>query len=209
MREIRATLYRNLMIGVIVTVLVIVINLLLVNYYQSKLEDLATTDDLTGLPNRRFFMAQAAREVANASRAGQPISMLMIDLDYFKSVNDTCGHDVGDCVLRHVSELLFKALRKGDLAGRIGGEEFAVVLPQADAESAKEVAERLRELVERASLPPGKDMCKVTASVGVATDMEGLLDLESLLKQADKALYVAKERGRNMVFATEGGGPVS
>lgn len=207
MREIRTTLYRNLLIGLMVTVLVIVINVLLVNYYQGKLEDLATTDDLTGLPNRRFFMAQAAREVANASRAGRPVSMLMIDLDHFKSVNDTCGHATGDCVLRQVAQLLQQALRKGDLAGRIGGEEFAVILPQAGAASAQEVAERLRVLVEQSSLPSGEDTRKVTASVGVTTDTEGRLELESLLKQADRALYAAKERGRNMVVVMQADGP--
>jgi diguanylate cyclase (GGDEF)-like protein len=203
MREIRATFFQNIFIGLAVTVLVIVINVLLVNHYQGKLEDQATTDELTGLPNRRLLMTQLKREMANASRAAQPLSLLMIDLDHFKQVNDKCGHDVGDAVLKQTVGFIRQALREGDLAGRLGGEEFAVILPQTGVEAAREVAERLRRIVEQAAMPAGVEECDVTISVGVATNEENNEDLEGLIKRADEAMYEAKSRGRNTVCLAE------
>jgi len=201
MQKIRAALFRNIVIGLLVTALVIVVNVLLVNHYQGKLESMATTDDLTGLPNRRCFMAEATREMANASRSKWPVSMLMVDLDHFKNVNDSCGHHVGDEVLRRIADILRQWLRRGDLAGRIGGEEFAVILPRTEAEAAFEVAERLRQFIEEAHLPDDEQVCKVTASIGVATDADGQNDLAALMKQADEVLYQAKSQGRNRVLA--------
>jgi diguanylate cyclase (GGDEF)-like protein len=145
-------------------------------------------------------MAQATREMANASRSKLPVSMLMIDLDHFKKVNDRCGHHVGDEVLRRVADIFRHWLRRGDLAGRIGGEEFAVILPRTGAEAALEVADRLRQFIEEARLPDDERECKVTASIGVATDADGIDGLEALMKRADEVLYQAKSRGRNRVL---------
>ena len=203
LREIRATLYQNVFIGLAVTILVIVINIFMVNHYQGKLEDLATTDELTRLPNRRSFLAHAMREIANAERTGNQVSLLMIDLDHFKEVNDTCGHEAGDKTLKQTAEIMQSALRQGDLAGRLGGEEFAVILPGTGIASAREAAERLRDLVQKASLPSGVEECSVTVSVGVATCSDGEEGLESLLKRADDALYSAKSSGRNTVCLAE------
>lgn len=199
LRKLRETFVSNLIIGIAVTLLVIVINVLMVNYYQSKLEDLATTDELTGLPNRRFFFIQARRDMANCFRAGRPVAILMIDIDHFKKVNDTYGHGVGDRILTETSVRLKQALREGDLAGRIGGEEFAVLLPETDMKSALKVAERLRRSVEKAVVTFGHENCSVTISVGVAVDAYQGENLEGLLEQADSALLRAKKLGRNRI----------
>jgi diguanylate cyclase (GGDEF)-like protein len=199
MQEIRFTFVRNLIIGIAVTVLVIVINVLMVNFFQGRLEEMAVTDELTGLSNRRSFLRQAGRDVANAVRSRLPVSLLMIDIDNFKQINDKWGHSVGDRVLKQTGELLARTLRGGDLAGRLGGEEFAVILPHAGPDDAREAADRLRRLVQSSTLTAGKDSVSVTVSVGAATDSEHHGDLERLMQQADKALYRAKKAGRNRV----------
>lgn len=199
MREIENNFIRNLLIGLAVTVLVIIINILMVNFFQSKLEHMAITDELTGLANRRFFIWQAKKEMARASRSDQPLSLLMMDIDHFKDVNDTYGHDVGDQVLKKLSNLLQSTLREGDQSGRMGGEEFAVLLPQTTSESAWNVAERIRALVEDLFIPTEQGTCSVTVSVGVATRQETTQDFDHLMRSADKALYQAKAKGRNRV----------
>ncbi|MFW6055274.1 MAG: sensor domain-containing diguanylate cyclase, partial [Thermodesulfobacteriota bacterium] len=200
MREIKNVFVRNLTIGLVVTVLVIVIIVFVVNYYQSRLEKLATTDELTGLPNRRFFINQAKRDLANSARWGRPFSLLMIDIDHFKRINDTAGHEAGDLALKAIAELFRHTLRSGDLVGRLGGEEFAALLPQTDSDQAREVAERLRRFVE-ASASIAQGVNGVTVSVGLTTRVsvrdEG--ELEMVMKEADRALYRAKELGRNRV----------
>ena len=204
MQEIRTVFTSNLVIGLVVTLLVIIINVFMVNYFQKRLEDLATTDELTGLANRRFFMGQAKKQLAGAQRSGLPLSLLLIDFDHFKQINDNWGHEIGDRVLKESSDLFLQTLRKADLAGRLGGEEFAVLLPQAGMKEAEEVAHRLCRLVEHSNLPAGVKDCPVTISVGAATLSGDEVDLESLMNSADRALYSAKELGRNTVFcATE------
>ncbi len=203
LQELRETFVSNLIIGIAVTLLVIVINVLMVNYYQGKLEDMATTDELTGLPNRRFFFTQARRDMANCIRSGRPVSMLMIDIDHFKQINDTYGHGVGDRVLVKTSALFTQVLREGDLSGRIGGEEFAVLLPETGLDSALKVADRLRRSVEKSVVTFGKEKCPVTVSVGIAADNDREGNLERLMGQADMALFRAKKLGRNRVCSAE------
>ena len=199
MQEIKSNFFRNVLIGLAVTILVIIINVLMVNHFQGKLEHMAVTDELTGLANRRFFIWQAKRQMAQSSRSDQPLSLLMLDIDHFKNVNDTYGHEAGDNALKKVSAILQSALREGDQCGRMGGEEFAVLLPQTSAESAGNVAERIRVLIENLSILTSSGSCSVTVSVGVATRSDQTKDIDSLMQKADEAMYQAKREGRNKV----------
>ena len=162
---------------------------------EEEIHLLATTDSLTGIANRREFSSILAREVERAKRYGVPMSLAMYDLDYFKRVNDTFGHDVGDYVLQAVTDLVKENIRATDVVARWGGEEFMVLMPQSDMQAARIVAEKLRLAIA------GHGFDKVgelTASFGVAA-FEPQDDLNSLLKRVDDALYLAKERGRNRV----------
>lgn len=204
-RGIQERFIRNIVIGLIVTILVIVIYVLLVNHYQSKLEEMANTDDLTNLFNRRHFLDRARSHVSDAASAESPISFLMIDIDDFKDVNDTYGHDTGDSLLETTAELLDRGLRERDLLGRIGGDEFAVILPETPEEMAREVAERLRKRVEGSGDSIGPHSYRTTVSIGLATTVPDKYgnDLENLMKDADKALYRAKKGGRNQICTKE------
>lgn len=163
---------------------------------QKRLEEFAVTDQLTGLYNRHFLYESAQQSVANANRHAYPLSLLLLDLDHFKLVNDRYGHDVGDKVLRVVGKLLRKSCRDGDVAARFGGEEFVVLLVKCPLADAHIKAERLRADIE-AAMPAGH---RVTASIGVATLPAGQqLNFEQLFKQADLATYAAKHAGRNRV----------
>ncbi|MBI9078556.1 MAG: PAS domain S-box protein [Pseudodesulfovibrio sp.] len=164
---------------------------------EAKLRELATTDSLTGLNNRRQFMELSEREFARSLRYGRPMSMFMMDIDHFKLVNDTHGHDIGDEVLRFLSEISIIALRNADILGRIGGEEFGVLLSETDEQAAMEVAERLRNSIERATIPTKSGELNITVSIGVATLDPETKALGTLLKRADVALYEAKQTGRN------------
>lgn len=170
-----------------------------------QLNDLAVTDTLTGLFNRRHFFYQAESLVVRAQRYGSPLSAVMIDLDHFKDINDTFGHSAGDHVLREVARALSAALRKSDLIGRYGGEEFCVLLPEIDLEEGRAAAERLRQEVFNLQIPTLKGTAAVTASLGVAALNSGET-LDQLLQRADAALYQAKRAGRNAVSVEAGGG---
>ncbi|HYR06469.1 MAG TPA: diguanylate cyclase [Longimicrobium sp.] len=166
---------------------------------ERRLRTMAMTDELTRLPNRRHLLAVAHERLADARRSQKPVSILALDVDHFKRINDTFGHEVGDTVLRRVAETCRAALRHDDVIGRTGGEEFVVVLPHADAGRAMEIAERLRAAVERlewADVDPG---LRVTVSVGVAERAPADDDFAALSRRADDSLYRAKERGRNRV----------
>jgi diguanylate cyclase (GGDEF)-like protein len=169
---------------------------------QKALKDvqrLAITDPLTGLYNQRHFTAAAEAEVQRACRYGRPLSAVMMDIDHFKRVNDTYGHTIGDRLLQKVAESCRKELRKADVVGRYGGDEFAIMLPEIDLAAAQRVAERLRKTIAQTQLRTPKGPARVTASLGVAAvDCDTIL-LEALLSRADKALYVAKRKGRNQV----------
>jgi diguanylate cyclase (GGDEF)-like protein/PAS domain S-box-containing protein len=168
---------------------------------KEQLERQAREDHLTGLANRRYFMEHGHTELVRAQRYGEALSLLMIDVDHFKAINDSRGHKAGDSVLRRLSGIMRETLREIDIIGRIGGEEFAVMLPETGLHEAAEIAERLRENVARAEvvLEAGLPL-RITISVGVATLQEKCTNLDILLNQADKALYQAKEGGRNRVY---------
>ncbi|KRD56384.1 MULTISPECIES: PleD family two-component system response regulator [Sinorhizobium/Ensifer group] len=165
--------------------------------------ELAVTDGLTGLHNRRYFDTHLKLLMDRAAARGRPLSICMTDIDRFKQVNDTYGHDAGDEVLREFANRIRTTVRGADLACRFGGEEFVVVMPDTSAEMAAGVAERLRMIIESLPFPvPQADgVLKVTASMGIATLRPGADTAEALLKRADTALYQAKHEGRNRVVA--------
>lgn len=163
---------------------------------QEKLRHQAETDGLTGLPNRRHFLEEAQAALAAARERGGGVSLVMLDLDHFKAVNDTHGHQAGDAVLRAVAGCLREALRGPDRVGRLGGEEFGVLLPDCDLDAASRVASRLRRAVAGLG-PAGRG---VTASLGVAAGNE---DVDNLLARADACLYAAKAAGRDRVCRQE------
>jgi diguanylate cyclase (GGDEF)-like protein/PAS domain S-box-containing protein len=167
---------------------------------ELELERQAHTDALTGLPNRRYFIEQAELEVARAKRYGKLLSVLMLDLDEFKTINDRYGHQVGDLVLYKVGEVCRNRLREVDVIGRIGGEEFAILLPETDVEHAVEVAERLRQDIAATEIRPEPEkLLAITASIGIATLAAKETDVDRLLNFADQAMYEAKRNGRNRV----------
>ena len=167
---------------------------------QAELEELATVDSLTQLFNRRHFMAKIQAELSRLQRSpGKPSAVLMADLDHFKAINDQWGHGVGDQVLKHFAELLRKELRKSDFAGRVGGEEFAVVLSGADVADAQCFASRLQQhLAQNPAQEDGQPVA-VTISVGIAIMGAEATAVQQVLRNADRALYQAKERGRNRI----------
>jgi len=165
--------------------------------------EMAITDQLTGLHNRRYMERHLSNLIGNAGKTGRPLAFLIMDIDYFKSVNDTHGHDIGDEVLREFSSRIGANVRGLDLACRYGGEEFVVVMPDTDISFAYMVAERLRRSVETTPFEISRDPRKlnITISIGIASS-EGEKDTaEALLHRADQALYRAKRDGRNRVVA--------
>jgi len=162
---------------------------------NARLRDLATMDGLTGLKNHRAFQERLREEVDRATRYNIPLSVVLMDVDHFKDYNDAFGHPAGDAVLRRIAEVLLSTARSTDLVARYGGEEFVVMLPEADAESARYAAERFRVAIEAI---PWRER-KVTASFGVATLSLAILSPAALIGQADAALYRAKRHGRNCV----------
>lgn len=162
----------------------------------------AQTDYLTGVFNRRYFMAQGSAEIERARRYGSALSILMLDIDFFKRINDRYGHSTGDAVLRKLTEVCQFALRSLDVFGRLGGEEFAILLPETDQVAALDVAERLRLIVADARVPiEGAQAVSFTVSIGVSSMLPTSGGIDDLLNAADKALYAAKNAGRNAVRA--------
>jgi diguanylate cyclase (GGDEF)-like protein len=164
-----------------------------------RLKSMANTDVLTGLPNRRYALNRLEQEAATALRSNQPLSVLMLDLDYFKSVNDTLGHDVGDQVLIHAANLMRTTARTNDITCRLGGEEFLIIAPNTDGSTALLLAERIRNSIER-NQPKGLALrYPVTVSIGVAGAMGAKPSWKELMKRADDALYLVKQGNRNGV----------
>lgn len=168
---------------------------------ELELVRLAATDSLTGLPNRRYFLEAANAEVARASRFGSAASVMMIDLDHFKTVNDSYGHAAGDQALHVLTQVCKKLLRQIDVFARLGGEEFAILLPGTNATGAVSLAERLRLAVCATPVISNQYQFNVTASFGVAEVRVGEGDVVSCLGRADSALYAAKKAGRNCVMS--------
>jgi diguanylate cyclase (GGDEF)-like protein len=168
----------------------------------ADLERLATTDPLTGVFNRRYWMKRAEVEIASARRQSAPLSIVMLDIDYFKRINDKFGHPVGDLVLVRLCEEVQKILRLEDTFARFGGEEFVLLLPRADVAFATQIAERIRVLLASMVLAAAdKTSFSFTASLGVATLSPADQNIDSLLASVDAALYRAKNAGRNRVMA--------
>ena len=173
---------------------------------KERAEVEAQTDYLTGLFNRRRFVELAKRELARSIRFKRPLTLLMIDIDRFKIVNDTWGHSAGDEVLKDVALLIRKTLRDQDILGRTGGEEFAAVIVESEGDNAFEVAQRVCTAVARAVIaPPGAGSVQVTVSIGHAQLRRRTIDLDNLLNEADRAMYKAKQSGGNKVTAHEQG----
>ncbi|HKX46102.1 MAG TPA: diguanylate cyclase [Planctomycetota bacterium] len=169
-----------------------------------QLAEAANTDFLTGLPNRRFVMERFADEWKRARNLAAPLSVIMLDLDHFKTINDRFGHETGDVVLRETARMLRQSVRREDVAARIGGEEFFVLCPATDAVEAAVVAERVREAIGGTRIRHGGFDGYVTISAGVAALDLGAVDTDSLLRRADEAVYASKSAGRNRVTVDPG-----
>jgi diguanylate cyclase (GGDEF)-like protein len=196
---------RQVIIGLSILSLALLLgsSYLMLNQMSAKIEaanravrEASITDELTGLRNRRFLMTRFNEEFDRARRNGGALGLLMLDLDHFKVINDTYGHPFGDLVLKRVAQTLAEVVRDYDIAGRYGGEEFAVVVPGSSSSDMLLLAERIRQRIEQTEIQDNTASARMTISAGVAA----LVDddtVETLLKRADKALYQAKHEGRN------------
>ena len=164
-----------------------------------KVEDLSNVDGLTGLYNRRYFQLTLDRMLMEASRTGHPLSMIMLDIDHFKRVNDTYGHKAGDDVIRFLSRTLKNNIRKVDIAARYGGEEFVILLHNTNVEGAARLSEKIRILVKDATINADGSTLNITSSFGVSSYPSLSMSTGDLVKNSDQALYYSKENGRNMV----------
>jgi diguanylate cyclase (GGDEF)-like protein len=171
--------------------------------YHAEIHQLATNDALTELPNRRHFIEAVDKEIARSARLGLPLAMCIVDIDHFKLINDQYGHIAGDDALRQLALILRGFVRSGDIAARIGGEEFAVVLPETTAEDAAATfAETLREAIAQATFTLHGEVRRITVSIGIAGMCPGRETRSTLMHAADAALYKAKDEGRNCVRVT-------
>jgi diguanylate cyclase (GGDEF)-like protein len=171
--------------------------------YHDEIYQLATLDPLTGLYNRRHFLELFGRELQRSMRHRRPLSLLIVDLDHFKAINDCHGHVIGDAVLEQVGIALQAAVRREAIGARIGGEEFAIALPEHEPDAALVVSEQLRRAIETMPLQLTGGPCTVTVSVGVAAWRPSMRKTADLLRAADDALYRAKQAGRNRVVVAE------
>lgn len=163
---------------------------------QHALKEASITDELTGLRNRRYLMQRFLEEFERARRLGTPLGFLMLDLDHFKEVNDSCGHPFGDLVLKNVARSIADTVREYDIPGRYGGEEFAVIVPETSGQDVTALAERIRETIAALFISDADICTRVTISVGLAV-LDANDTQETLIKRADTALYRAKHEGRN------------
>jgi len=171
----------------------------------ADLDELAHTDVLTGLANRRITIQHAQKEIERARRSNRAVALLMFDIDHFKQINDSHGHPAGDVVLRAVADIARTAFRRIDTVGRIGGEEFLVVLPESNREAAIAVAERLRSLIAEHEFSSSEVRLTITVSIGVVVPevAAGTVTIAEVMKVVDNALYRAKNGGRNRVIFLE------
>ena len=170
---------------------------------NSQLETISRVDGLTGLYNRRYWEEQFVMEFKRGLRSESPAALIMLDIDHFKKVNDTYGHPAGDEVIKTLGALIKKATRETDLAGRYGGEEFAIILPDTPVANVEFVAERIRRIVEKEVVVYDQINITFTISIGIAGFKPSYKDSTQWLEKADKALYQAKESGRNRVILAE------
>ncbi len=180
----------------------------IVNYVSiqediSRLRELAMTDELTGLYNRRFFFEEAGQEFVRSKRYQLPLSLVILDVDHFKSINDQYGHDVGDFTLKRLADNIRENVRTIDIPGRLGGEEFAILLPQTDILSAATIAERIRTTIESLEFTIHNVSYPITVSLGISAMLNETQNFDTLLKEADMALYDAKDNGRNRIHVYE------
>ncbi len=168
-----------------------------------RLQEVALTDALTGFPNRRYAMERIAQEWSAGNRTHRPLSCMVVDVDAFKTINDTYGHDVGDSVLRQAAAALKSGLRGQDVVCRVGGDEFLVICPDTTLDAALMCGERVRHAVETIPIETGVLQLKSSISVGVATRLPVMPDVDALIKAADQGVYAAKQRGRNCVATVQ------
>ncbi|MEW6110384.1 MAG: GGDEF domain-containing protein [Nitrospirota bacterium] len=166
-----------------------------------QLEFLSTTDSLTGLLNRRMLIKRLNSEIDRARRYGLELSLILCDLDYFKEINDTYGHNAGDSVLKSISSIFSELARKPDIIGRYGGDEFMIILPETSIKGAEDMAERIRLRVQSSEFPvvDGKS-ARTTMSLGITHFKGGEVDIYDLINRIDKALYTSKRTGKNQVY---------
>ena len=167
---------------------------------EAELMRLATTDPLTGVDNRRSFMEKADHEIRRAQRYGVTFAMIIMDIDFFKKINDQYGHQAGDIVLQKMAQTVKSALRDSDIFGRIGGEEFAIILIETDQKTALRIAERILAFIETVRINTEKEILQITVSMGLTFFKDGD-DISTLSKRSDEALYAAKRNGRNQVIS--------
>ncbi len=170
---------------------------------EEELIKLAATDPLTGIFNRREFRVVAEKEIMRSRRYGRPLSILMMDIDHFKIINDSFGHAAGDKALQHLTKLCLTSLRTMDVIARWGGEEFVVMLPETGYKGAMIIAERLRKIIETVEFTHNNNKIDITVSIGVSSFKQGDDSVDILLSRSDEAMYKAKQAGRNRVASIE------
>lgn len=180
----------------------LVINISEQKRLEERLKHLSEVDDLTGVFNRRYFMTELHRQCEIASRRNRPLSLISIDVDHFKEINDRYGHCQGDRVLQHLMETVRRHLRSEDILARVGGEEFVILCPLTDRPQASFLAERIRSIVADTHLPAERGQIRMTVSIGIASLDTDEKSPDSILSRADRAMYKAKEKGRNRVFCS-------
>jgi diguanylate cyclase (GGDEF)-like protein len=169
--------------------------------HADELKVLATVDGMTGLFNRRHFLSLAEIEWSRYQRHGRSMSLVLFDIDRFKSINDSFGHYAGDHVITQIADICQQQKRKSDIIARFGGEEFLILLPETELAAAQRVAERLRRKVETSAFSVASNAINATISVGIAEADPSMNSIFDLIKLADNALYMAKDSGRNRVCA--------
>lgn len=197
-KPLKTVLLINLFVSALATVLILSLILPTLHRYQSRLEKIATTDSLTGLINRQAFDFLFGEYFKDSLRKSSTFSAVMFDIDYFKKINDRYGHLAGDKVIKEVAELAKNSVRQNDFIARWGGEEFIVLLKDCGLAEAKQVAEKIRSAIEAYDFDLGRDRSRLTVSLGVAVYAPHET-AESFFLRTDKALYDAKQKGRNCV----------
>lgn len=197
-----STILATIFLGVVITEAMSIFGFVLMTAGRSQreLRTMAMTDVLTGLPNRRAFSDEVTRALKDIQRTGAQLGLAIIDVDYFKKVNDEYGHDAGDKVLVHISDRIRDALRESDFVARIGGEEFALLVHAKGERELREVADRVRRSVEESPAKGDYEPLPCTVSIGIAYTKHDALDYDTLYNKADMALYQAKAEGRNQVM---------